>query len=301
MIRNFTAIPTNAADIDFRNWGKAISDCFAALGWLSNGDTGQINWATVTRPLAASTVMGYEVWKTNDGMLSPELIPVAMPIVVKIEYGSGTGVAANPGIWLTVGNATNGAGTMVAGTTRVQVPSTVAGTTGVAVNGVASGDASRIICHPFHTGPNDGGIWFSLERTKTIAGVDSQTGILISSSAVNGAAVTTAFQQVYQNLTGQFAAEASLGIWPPLTGTGAGGGAIAIWPQLHTMGAFIYPGLNQLAAPISQVPTDTSISVNLYGSTHTYKSLGNGPINLASVRRGGYSPALIPTLLMRWE
>ena len=47
--------PDNSTDANFRLWSKAISDSIGTA-WTQTSDSGQINFATVTRPLAAYTL-----------------------------------------------------------------------------------------------------------------------------------------------------------------------------------------------------------------------------------------------------
>ena len=99
-----TKAPTNGTDAEFRAWGKAISDQLVT-GWTKTADTGQIDWATVVKPVGAATAAGYEIWYSNDagGGLSN--------IYFKIEYGSQTGgTQAPPALWITVGFASDGVG-----------------------------------------------------------------------------------------------------------------------------------------------------------------------------------------------
>lgn len=95
----------NDTDANFRLWISAIAAALLAGGLVQTTDTGQINLGTVTRPLAANTAMGYEIWRSNDaaGGLNN--------FYMKIEYGS-AGVATTPGIWVTIGWGSNGTGTL---------------------------------------------------------------------------------------------------------------------------------------------------------------------------------------------
>jgi hypothetical protein len=89
----------HANDANFRAWGSDLSAAFAEVGLVQTADTGQIDWATVTRP-GISTAAGYEIWRYTDST-----------VFMKIEYGTGTG-AVTPGVWLTVGTGSNGSGTL---------------------------------------------------------------------------------------------------------------------------------------------------------------------------------------------
>jgi hypothetical protein len=98
--------PTNASDAEFRAWAQFVHDVFANGGWVQTSDSGQINLTTATRPLAANTKVGYEIWRMADTHQS------AAPIYLKIAYGSGV-AASNVGIWFAVGVGSDGSGNLV--------------------------------------------------------------------------------------------------------------------------------------------------------------------------------------------
>lgn len=104
-----TTALNNLTDADFRVWGSAFSALLASCGLTQAGDTGQINWATVTRP-AANTVAGYEIWYLNDSLHATK------PIYIRFEYASGSPANTRININAGVASGTNGAGTL-SGTT----------------------------------------------------------------------------------------------------------------------------------------------------------------------------------------
>lgn len=100
----FSGPVVHTSDADFRVWGLALSDALTTAGFPKSGDTGQINWATVTRP-GTNTAGGYEIRYLNDSLHGTK------PCYVKIEFGTGSN-ALHPTIWVTAGTGTNGAGTI---------------------------------------------------------------------------------------------------------------------------------------------------------------------------------------------
>lgn len=101
----FSAAPISDTDTNFRAWGKGLSDALAAVGMVKTADTGQIDWATVTRPTGVSTYQGYEVWRFNDALQA------TAPLFLKIEYGTGT-APSSPGLRVAAGKGSNGSGTL---------------------------------------------------------------------------------------------------------------------------------------------------------------------------------------------
>lgn len=97
-----TSTWNNTTDADFRQWGKAISDGIAAVGLIKIADTGTVNWATVAKPSTANSGTAWEIWRLNDALQATH------PLFIKIEYGALFLTA--PGIWITLGRGSNGAG-----------------------------------------------------------------------------------------------------------------------------------------------------------------------------------------------
>lgn len=95
-------------DAKFRTWGAAVKALLAAGGLVQTADTGQIDWTTVTKPIAVTTTAGYEIWRFNDTLQS------TTPIFIKISYGSQSVASGNgPGFTgVMVGTGSNGTGTI---------------------------------------------------------------------------------------------------------------------------------------------------------------------------------------------
>ena len=98
--------PYNGSDADFRAWGLAFQTAMLAIGLTQTSDTGQVNWASVSRAPTISTVAGYEIYRFNDAAQSTK------PVFMKIEYGAGSTNINNPQLKFTFGTGSNGAGTI---------------------------------------------------------------------------------------------------------------------------------------------------------------------------------------------
>jgi hypothetical protein len=109
-------------DATFRVWGKKISDELQLMTEVAlTADTGQINWATVTRP-GVSTNAGYEIYKMNDTQVT------TAPIWFRLDYGT-AGAATTPRMQLTVGTGSDGAGTITGPSTCTTMVAKNLGTT----------------------------------------------------------------------------------------------------------------------------------------------------------------------------
>jgi hypothetical protein len=156
-------------DALFRVWGKFISDSLTAGGWAKTADTGQIDWSTVAKPGAATTVAGYEIRLSNDAFTD---------IYMKIEYGSGYS-ATTPGMWITTGTGSNGSGTLTGTVSTRFTPYTAMGAQANKVEvTLLSVTASRCVVanfEPDEASPNYGS-GFLIERSTDADGTDNGTG-----------------------------------------------------------------------------------------------------------------------------
>lgn len=105
-------------DATFRASIVAMRAALAAVGLVQTSDTGQIDPVTVAKPVGVSTSAGYEIWRFNDARQAD------FPVFIKVEYGTSSVNATSLAMWMTVGSATNGAGTINAQTSsRVNLAS----------------------------------------------------------------------------------------------------------------------------------------------------------------------------------
>jgi len=123
----------------FKEWAQAISTAFSTFGWVQTADTGQVNWTTIASvPASGSPV--YEIWRMGD------VLHLTAPFYLKIEYGTNTG-NSSPGVWVTIGTGSNGAGTLSNIVTRQAIFNT----------GLVVGGATQYTCK-FAGGTN----WFTM-------------------------------------------------------------------------------------------------------------------------------------------
>lgn len=280
----------NSTDARFRAWGSWISAQLAASGWVKTDDAGPIDWAMVTRPTTANEVRGYEIWRMNDAL------EAEAPVLLKIEYGSGANNGNQPCIWITVGGASNGTGSLV-GVTSTRTAVRSYGTNGTDLQQcIASGGPGRFQCAMFFAGVSQhqyNAWWLSIERTKNASGRDTTEGVLIASATDYG---TSCQQQYYQNGAGPTPRETSLGVLLPTFGAGSTGASVAIYPVFWSKGVFLNPGLGIMVAFLANVSAGTTLTFTVYGSPRTYFVLGP---TVYSIQRGSVANPI--TLLLRYE
>jgi hypothetical protein len=145
---SWAAIIAHGTDADFRAWGADYKTHLAAIGCVQTADTGQINWATATRPTTpVNTAAGYEIWRFNDALQA------TAPIFFKLEYGTGgsTNAAVGsqaPGMWLTVGTGSDGAGNITGVVSvRRQLHTTSSGTSTTITTTATTTPSQSYFCH----------------------------------------------------------------------------------------------------------------------------------------------------------
>jgi hypothetical protein len=147
-----------------------------AVGLLKTADTGQIDWATVLKPTGFNTYMGFEIRRFSD------TLQATAPMFVKFEFGTGQN---GPSIKMTVGTATDGAGTFVGNTTSTKNMSVTGGT--IVNPTYVSGDGGRV-----SVAFNVGGaatykqMAFSIERLKDSDGTPNANGVSICAFGYSG-------------------------------------------------------------------------------------------------------------------
>lgn len=129
MARATTATaPDNSTDANIRAWAAMIPAILTAGGFVQTADTGQTDFSTLVAPTTTNQVKGYQIWRSADatGGLNN--------YYVKIEVGSAA-VANRPGIWVTFGWGSDGAGNLTGNTSaRTQLGPTAQTSTGVNSN-----------------------------------------------------------------------------------------------------------------------------------------------------------------------
>lgn len=268
---SFTATPsnwTNSSDVNFRAWGSYISARLAAAGLVQTGDTGQVNWGTVTAPVAISTYQGYEVWRFADSLQA------TAPVFIKIEYGSSVSSASNPQVRVQFGSGSNGSGTLTGNLSALYLSgcTAVAGACSV----VGSGDTSRFCMVGGFTTAAGYGMHFGFERSKNAAGADTAEAVLAVFSGISTTLSTSnRFFPVWSTTLGDIGPTTAISapaIFPP-GATAASGSQVIVCPLLHSKGIFMNPGMNFAGYFTENIAINGTPSVYVYGANRTYYSL----------------------------
>lgn len=259
--------PSNTLAADFRLWASFISAALLAGGMTKTADTGQIDLTTVAAPTVANTSSGYEMWQSNDA---------GTRFYVKIEYGSGS-AAANPSIWITVGWATDGAGTIdpAHASTRKQISASGAQTlTMVCSAGVGTG---RLIVMMFALGGTGSGttyqFWFSVERTRDGAGAENATEIMVLGGTQN----VPTLSHVVPSTGAVPPQEALIGMALPDNTNIIYGGLCGLGMMFGQKGGFTNPSANAWPYVTAAITQGGQVTMEVYGANHNYLAVGTAP------------------------
>ena len=263
-------VSQNTNDATFRLWISFIKDTFLlASCWVQTGDTGQINFATVTAPVAINTKQGYAIFRMND------TLQATSPVYVRIDFGSGA-AALTTGIWITVGTGSDGVGNI---TTKrfdggaVATPTVSPGSNNVnATTSYGSAGNNRIHCGLFiHTTAMS--LTFSMERSKDSTGADTGDGLIMFYNEV----VTNMNRQRYVVLTAapQPTLEAGIQYVLSTNNPSSFGGEIGISLPIPMKGFGQPPGFGVAVVKSSDFGAGSTITVTVYSVSTTYQHLNS--------------------------
>lgn len=273
-----TLQPSNSSDALFRAWAQFIHDTLITTGgWIDPGDTGQVNLATMTATVVTNTKVGYRIYRMADALQATS------PVFMRIDYGCGS--SSSPGIWITIGTGSDGAGTIT--TIRfnggsVAAPTVSSGAnSATASNSYGSAATNRVQVALF-VQSTAREIVFSIERSKDAAGADSGDGLIFmynnGTSDVNGAN--------YIILGSPTQPPTETGLHYILSGNNPSsfGSDVGIGIPIPISGISKQPGYGMTISRSSDFVAETTYTMSLYGNTITYQHL-----NVQSCK---YAPAI---------
>lgn len=261
----------HTSDATFRAWGKDISDALDAIGFSKTADTGQVNWATVTRPGTATTV--YEIRYMNDSLHG------ACPLYLKIEYGTGS-AADRPIVFITVGTKTDGAGTL-GGTmihARTQSGGSVAGASTVRNGAACMASGTMALAFSYDTASPAIDCGFGISRTCDPNGTPNANGAYVW---IAGSVSTITSRQYCRKFGQVVAGHAVCGMGDTgRTTLNNGSDIFSATPWIWTHQA------NPLLGPVGIMSADrtagTTFTMTVCGATHTYFpfNITGGPLTV---------------------
>jgi hypothetical protein len=282
--------PSNSTDALFREWVSFIIDGLVAGGWVQTADTGQINVTTVTRPLAASTMQGYAVFRMDDDLQSTK------PVFMRLDFGSGTGGANNPGMAVEIGTGSSGIGVItgslqsltMGAATAPRASSSSASSTGSTCH--ISATPGHAVIAMFVNANSALGFTYGIEREQDGAGDVANTGLYTLWSGGGGATlsmceylpfsggpdtrgVSRLTHNVLPEAPNAFQVDVGLGIFFLFSGNGddisitGGVGTITNPPTI------LPPSTLYLVTPDTEWTTDAIIAAYVNGNVVTFRRL----------------------------
>jgi hypothetical protein len=298
-IQTLTLAPTNNTDANFRLWGSGISTALAAAGLVQTSDTGQINWTTVVKPTTSTQSRGYEMWRFADSLQSTR------PVFVRLDYGS-SAVTNTPGVYVSTGTATDGAGLLTSASTlpnttlwspgNPAAPFSIS-TTGVVFYGagndystatlnnlyVASDTSSLLLAGWYNAAgssyPAQSGGLLVVERTRDQDGAANGDGVILIKTYA-GAGPTTAITTLGRaySFYGATAAGAPVlhgGKQASVPASGVVGATLNTFPVFTgALPQLSGPSKHLVAVWSADQSVNTQFDVTVYSTTCTYRSLG---------------------------
>jgi hypothetical protein len=282
------ATPGITSDAIFRTWGSAVSALIQAAGLTKTSDTGQVNWTTVTRA-AGGTASGYEMYRFPDA----DPLQASRPVFIKIEYGIYQSNSSWPELWVSVGNATNGAGTLVA---HADFPDfTVSRQSSTTSEWLASSTPTfceaayldgefLLVLHPVNS-TNNHGMWWWISRTRDVDGVAVGDGLAIARGNFDsdGGNTNSTFRHFYGSTVGQMSTTwlGSTGfvplvntLWPSANATAGGDTYLAPWltglPMRRTFG----PAKLLQGCWRGGIALGTTVALTHLGEAGTWRGMG---------------------------
>jgi hypothetical protein len=268
----YTSVIGHTSDADFRAWGSALSASMQTAGLIQTADTGQINWATVTRP-GINTAAGYEIYRFNDSLQG------TYPIFLKIEYGTHTTTSA-PAMWLTVGTGSNGSGTI-----------TGQSSTRNTVNASAA-PASTVTTYPTYVCYKDGSLGVMLKVGAVASGPSAQAFFVVGRTVDDTGAETgdgfTVFRRQASTSLGNLAQSVSVANSTTFTESqtysmvhmGVTSSLVGSDKQVYknyTIQPRVRPVMQVATVIVTEYPSATSFTATFVGATaRTYLSGGSG-------------------------
>lgn len=293
---------------NFRAFVTAVRQMFLNVGWVRTADTGQIDPTSVTDPVAQNSSKGYDIFRMDDGLQG------TAPVFAKVEYGADDfngNSQLEMGLWVTVGQGSDGAGNLTGKqTSRIQLSNRLDN------NGVlpchCSGSSSRIVMNLFRWSaaaqPTRGNMLLSIERTHDANGADTTEGVLVITNGSRGQTATRKSwcQPLIFGVTS--AQTENEGAPATMNGSqasaGDGAGNTGVWPwMIPGRRGPENPSRNVLSYWLGDLTPDNDVPVTIYGLAHTYRTLGAAVAGQGSCFAGVYADALhnATMLAMRYE
>lgn len=297
-----TVIFSNASNTQAKSTLKPISDMLNSLVTagvlIKTTDTGQVDWTTVLETSTSGTF--YEIFKLNDSLNATN------PIWMKFVYTTPATNTLNPQCYIQLSmTGTNGTGTLTNPSPLVLYRGLIGNVslsdTTVRPCYASAGDGYLTLFGDWGNGYNaasQGQFALGIERLRdsngnivgdglTVIGtfnVFTQNQALFSNGAVSHTIsnagigiITMCCSAITSNIVNLFSAACTIS--PPIMSRGSSMTAYVQYDGANFLAVAIQPFAGKTYPPMTAVlcgddnfPTDSSMSLSIYGSAHTYRT-----------------------------
>lgn len=251
---------TNSSDALFRAWINEIHTAITTFGWVRTADTGQIDFATVTRPAGINTYPGFAIYRMADALQA------TAAVFLRIDFGTG-GTADVPSLKIraTIGG-TDGAGTLTGNVSASQLLNpNASGTTPMRTAGTTSSFRFQWGAEISTTG----NMIFAIERDLDTSGAETSLGV----NFIYGQQ-TTFGSQFIETAGGLGAVESRWSAMVNGQASQAGRGFVGVGPVRCALGVFRNPMKTAVVFARGDFAPNTTGPITLYGVSRTYLFMG---------------------------
>lgn len=297
-----TAILSSSSVANYQAWvTEVINALFTSLTVTQTSDTGQTTNGGSSVP-AINTAGGYVIGRFNDAAQSTS------PIFFKLEFGTNS-TAAFPQMWITIGQGSNGSGTLT-GTlsTRVAICTQSAPLSGVTsyVSRYCYNATQGFLGVVFKIGAIAtnipyGGFFLFRDNNASNAETTNSVTLVTNSGTNTGVNSSLGVVQTYSYLNSallSFPTTTTWTFWPYALTTTTYSSQVQVAPCIFGTPVLYVSGLLAIGL-LTEIPQGNTVSMALVGSSAlTYLSVGPNPfggstaVSLASAAN---------TVLMLWQ
>jgi hypothetical protein len=296
--------PDVSALANIRGMAQFVEDTLVTSGgWVVTADTGQTLPSALAAPTTVNQKMGYRIYRMADALQA------TAPVFMRIDYGSNWNSAPCPGLFITIGTGSNGAGTITGQVFTATGQATIGSqsTSGSQANTCyGSADTNRFAIALFVNSNTSGfNLIFGIERTKDSSGNDNADGLLflMGGGSEGGGNTNYLAHALYLILAGgtQPSVEAGLNyVVTTQNPSQSFGGDIGVGPLIFLKGVSQQPGKNWMVANSNDLSIEASFTMTIYNVAITYKQVGQMQLRPAQTG-GSVSQDPIGRLAMRFD
>lgn len=231
-----------------------------ATGIVTSNSVNSTKGAATIPPTNTNSL--YEIWGMGDALQS------TFPVIIKLAYTTGSNSTSAPGLNISAGTATDGAGNILGVTTGVQniLAAAAATTNASATPSYMSGSTNRLILAMWPTGTNAHAGIMAIERSHDSTGADTSTYATLI--AINGGTALT--QQSFTSTAVTVTATKLAAIQVGGITTGSFGASTLVCPIFPLIGAVGNPMTGLLVGKSADWTDQTQFSFTMYNTARNY-------------------------------